>query len=95
MNLAASCYFNADFYAIKSPSFLKERRRTYRDPGIEVKAPISSNKLLYRITSSYVRGLVRTSEKKTQVVLRKATEKGTGTEHYLAVQPIKEASRTF
>ena len=47
MNLAASCYFNADFYAIKSPSFPKDRWRTYRDPGInfnlnkaQMKAPI-------------------------------------------------------
>ena len=45
MNLAASCYFNADLYAVKSPSFPNERWRTYRDPGIDGilnKAPIKS-----------------------------------------------------
>ena len=49
MNLAASCYFSADLYADKSPSFPNDRWRTYRDPGIDVilnkaqmKAPIKS-----------------------------------------------------
>ena len=68
MNLAASCYFNADFYAIKSPSFLKERWRTYRDPGIDdilnkaqhnkaqVKAPIKkcvTSVFLYRMLGAW------------------------------------------